>query len=558
MWGIIFKQPVSGRFASFPAMRAHGAIPPPSLTKFMTVIKKFTYENEAGSRRMASGAFPSISAERDGTLIRHEKLFIDGVWVAPEDGGFMESVDPATGRPWAVAAYGGRRDIDRAVAAARAAFEGPWGRMPGHERAAIMRRFAELYRENAPALATIESQDNGRAVRESRVDVGGHHNSYHWFASLCDKQTGHTIPLDDSVHAFTTRVPVGVVGAITPWNVPLMAACWKLGAALAAGCTVVLKPAEQTPVSSLELARLFEAAGFPPGVINVVPGYGRDGAGEYLVAHPDVDKITFTGEGATARQILKTGADSMKRFTFELGGKAPHIIFADADIDQALNAATGSAWALCGQSCALGSRVLVERPVYDRVVEAFARRAEKVRVGMPLDPATHMGPQASREQLDKTLSYIAIGRTEGARIVAGGQRIARDGLADGYFVAPTVFADVDNGMRIAREEIFGPVAALIPFDGEDEAVALANDTSYGLTAGLWTRDVGRAHRVSARIRAGLVWVNTYRYLRWSIPYGGFKASGWGRENGIEALDPFLETRATVLSTTGTFPDPYAQ
>jgi (Z)-2-((N-methylformamido)methylene)-5-hydroxybutyrolactone dehydrogenase len=507
---------------------------------------------------MSQGVLARDVGRPGDALARYEHLFIGGAWVPPEDGGMLESIDPSTGRPWATVAYGGRKDIDRAVAAARAAFEGPWGRMPGHERAAILRRFADLYQKRAPDLAIIESRDNGRAIRESRVDAGGHHNSYHWFASLCDKQGGRTIPQDDSVHAFTTRVPVGVVGAITPWNVPLMAACWKLGPALAAGCTVVLKPAEQTPVSSLELARLFEEAGFPPGVVNVVPGYGRGGAGEYLVAHPGVDKITFTGEGATARQILKTGSDSMKRFTFELGGKAPHIIFADADVDQALNAATGSAWALCGQSCALGSRVLVERPVYARVVEEFARRAAKVRVGMPLHDATHMGPQASQEQLDKTLSYIGIGRQEGAELIAGGSRIERDGLADGYFIEPTVFADVRNDMRIAREEIFGPVAALIPFDGEEEVIALANDTSYGLTAGLWTRDTGRAHRVSARIRAGLVWVNTYRYLRWSIPYGGFKGSGWGRENGTEALDAYLETRATVISTTGTFPDPYAQ
>lgn len=504
----------------------------------------------------AIGAATSGAPETE--LVRYDRMLIGGEWVEPIDGGLLESIDPSTGKPWALVAYGGKKDIDRAVAAARTAFEGPWGRMPGHERAAIMRRFADLYQKHAPELALIETRDNGRALRESRMDVGGHHNSYHWFASLCDKQGGRTIPLDDSVHAFTTRLPVGVVGAIAPWNVPLMAACWKLGPALAAGCTVILKPAELTPVSSLELAKLFEAAGFPPGVVNVVPGYGRDGAGDHLVTHPGVDKITFTGEGATAKEILKRGADTLKKFTFELGGKAPHILFADADLDQALNAATGSAWALCGQSCALGSRVLVERPIYDRVVEEFTRRAAKVRVGRPLDDTMHMGPQASEQQLNKTLSYIGYGRDEGAELVSGGHRIDRDGLGSGYFVEPTVFANVANDMRIAREEIFGPVAALIPFDGEDEAVKLANDTSYGLTAGLWTRDIGRGHRTAAKIRAGVVWVNTYRYLRWSIPYGGFKASGWGRENGIDALEPYLETRATVVSTTGQFPDAYAQ
>lgn len=490
-------------------------------------------------------------------LARYERLFIDGQWVAPLDGRIERSVDPATGRPWAEVAFGGAADIDRAVDAARRAFEGPWRRMPGHERAALLRRLAELYREHAPELARLESRDNGRAIREARVDVGAHAQWYRYYAGLAEQLSGRTIPFDDSVHAFTSRLPVGVVGAITPWNVPLMAATWKLAPALAAGCTVVLKPAEQTPVTSLELARLFEAAGFPPGVVNVVPGTGPE-AGAHLAAHPGVDKIAFTGEGRTATEILRTGAATLKRFSFELGGKAPHIVFADADLEQALNAATGSAWALCGQSCALGARVLVERPVYDRVVEEFARRARRVRVGMPLDEATHMGPQAHEAQLAKTLSYVDIGRDEGAELVAGGRRLRDGGLADGYFVEPTVFAGVRNDMRIARDEIFGPVAALMPFDGEEEAVALANATPYGLAAGLWTGDVGRAHRVAARIEAGIVWVNTYRFIRWSTPYGGMKASGWGRENGLEGLDNYLDTRTTVVSTTGRFPDPYAQ
>jgi (Z)-2-((N-methylformamido)methylene)-5-hydroxybutyrolactone dehydrogenase len=318
----------------------------------------------------------------------------------------------------------------------------------------------------------------------------------------------------------------------------------------------VLKPAEQTPVTSLELGTIFQQAGFPPGVINIVPGYGKGGAGERLVTHPDVRKIAFTGEGATAKAILRAGADTLKRYTFELGGKAPHIIFADADIEQALNATTGSAWALCGQSCALGSRVLVERPVYQQVADEFVRRAARVRVGPPLLESTHMGPQAHAEQLAKTLSYISVGLEDGAQLAAGGRRLQGGELAGGYFIEPTVFANVRNDMRIAREEIFGPVAALIPFDGEEEAVALANDTAYGLTAGLWTRDVGRALRVSSRIEAGMVWVNTYRYIRWSTPYGGFKASGWGRENGVESLDGYLDTRTTVISTTGRFADAY--
>ena len=488
--------------------------------------------------------------------LRFDRLFINGEWVEPVDGGVRGSIDPATGQSWGEVAYGGAADIDAAVAAARTAFEGPWRRMPGHERAALLRKFADLYATQVEPLATIETRDNGRAIRESRGDIGLHSQYYHWFASLADKLSGRTIPFDDTVHAFTTRIPAGVVGTITPWNVPLMAAAWKLGPALAAGCTVVLKPAEQTPASSLALARIFEAAGFPPGVINVVPGDGPV-AGAHLVAHPKVDKIAFTGEGATAKTILKTGADTLKRFGFELGGKAPHIIFADADVDQAVNAATNSAWTLCGQSCALGSRVLVERPIYDRVVDAFRERAKKVRVGMPLDAATHMGPQAHSEQLEKTLSYIALGKEQGAELVTGGGRIETGDLAAGYFVQPTVFANVSQDMRIAQDEIFGPVAGLIPFEGEEEAIAIANATPYGLTAGLWTGDVGRAHRVSRQIEAGMVWVNTYRFIRWSTPYGGVKASGWGRENGIEALDSYLDTKTTVISTTGKFPDAYA-
>lgn len=489
------------------------------------------------------------------SLQRYEHLYIGGAWVAPLDGALAESIDPATGRPWAIAPMGGAGDIDRAVEAARKALPG-WRRTPGHERAALLRRLADLFADAIPELAAIESRDNGNLVREHRASLTAQVQWYQWFASLADKTQGSTIPIDDSVHAFTTRVPVGVVGAIIPWNAPLLATCLKVGAALAAGCTLVVKPAESTPVSALVLARLMHEAGFPPGVFNVVPGHGRT-AGQRLVEHPDVNKISFTGSTQTAKGMVRSGADNLKRFTFELGGKAPHIIFADADIDNAINAATASAWRLTGQSCALGSRVLVERGIYGRVVEAFCERAKAVRVGMPTIDSNHMGPQAHEQQLKKTLSYIQYGKEDGAELVAGGSRIDTPELAAGYFVEPTVFAGVDNRMRIARDEIFGPVASLIPFDSEDEAVAIANDTPYGLTAGLWTRDVGRAHRVSNRIEAGMVWVNTYSFLRWSTPYGGFKASGWGRENGIGALDPYLETRTTVISTTGQFPNLYA-
>ncbi|GAB3383719.1 aldehyde dehydrogenase family protein [Amycolatopsis echigonensis] len=345
----------------------------------------------------------------------YDRLYIGGEWVAPADGENAESIDPATGRAWAVVATGGPADVDRAVDAARAAFP-RWRRTPGHERAALLRRFADLFRSALPELIEVESRDTGTPVTDLRASLPAQVQWYHWFASLADKAQGATIPFDDSVHAFTTRVPVGVVGAIVPWNAPLLATCLKLGAALAAGCVVVLKPAEQTPVSALLLARLAHEAGFPPGVFNVVNGAGSR-VGAHLVAHPGVDKISFTGSTATGRRMLREGSGNLKRFTFELGGKAPHIIFDDADVEQALNAATASAWRLCGQSCALGSRVLVHRPLYDRVVEEFRTRAGRVRVGLPHDESVRMGPQAHAEQLAKTLSYVELGTHEGAELV---------------------------------------------------------------------------------------------------------------------------------------------
>jgi aldehyde dehydrogenase (NAD+) len=489
-------------------------------------------------------------------LQRFERLFINGEWVAPIDGEIVDTIDPATGRPWARVAFGGKKDVDLAVAAAKAAMRGPWAKLPGYERAALLRKVAEIVQKRAPELTVLESRDSGRIIREARAELSMHHQWYYWAASLADKIDGRTIPTESHIHAFTTRVPVGVVGAITPWNVPLMMAAWKVGPALAAGCALILKPAESTSITSLELANIMHEAGIPPGVFNVVPGYGTI-AGAALVAHPDVAKISFTGEGRTAVEIIKAGAETLKRVTFELGGKSPHIIFDDAAVDQAINAATASAFVLCGQSCALGSRLLVQRSIYGRVAEEIARRAQAIRVGMPLDDQTQMGPQANESQLNKTLRYLQIGQDQGAKLLAGGHRITDGDLRHGFFVEPTVFGEVSNNMRIAREEIFGPVMSIIPFDTEEEAVVIANDTRYGLTAGLWTSDTGRAHRVASQIEAGTVWVNTYRYVRWSLPYGGFKMSGLGRENGIEVLDNFLETRTTIINFIGQFPDAYA-
>jgi aldehyde dehydrogenase (NAD+) len=488
-------------------------------------------------------------------LLRHEKLFIGGDWVAPTDGEIVASINPSTGKEWATAAYAGKADIDRAVTAANEAFRGPWRKMSGTDRSNILRKLGDLYAANVGRLAELESSDNGMPIRDSRAGIGGHPQYYYYYSGLAANISGRNIQMDPSVHVYTTREPVGVVGMITPWNAPLQTVMWKMAPALAAGCTMVIKPAEQTPITAFELAKLAAEAGVPPGVINVVPGMGHT-AGAHLVGHLGVNKISFTGEHRTAMEIMKGAAVNLKRLSFETGGKSPHIIFDDADLEQAINAATHSAFALCGQSCALGSRLLVHESVYDKVVNEIARRSQNVRIGNALDPSTQMGPQAHDEQLQKTLRYLDIGRNEGARLVVGGERI--NTMGDGYFVKPTVFADVTNQMRIAREEIFGPVVGVIKFKTEEEAVAIANDTEYGLVAGLWTQNVGRAHRVAAQLQAGMVWVNTYRYLRYNIPYGGYKISGLNRENGSEGLEPYFETKSTIINLTGNYADAYAQ
>jgi acyl-CoA reductase-like NAD-dependent aldehyde dehydrogenase len=486
---------------------------------------------------------------------RYERLFIGGEWVTPTDGEIVETIDPSTGKPWATVAFAGPRDVDAAVTAARAALRGPWSRLGALERAALLRRFASVYDQHAARLADLESRDNGRPIRETGPDIRNHWQWYNYFAGFADKLDGRSIPTDSGMLVYTQRVPVGVVGAIVPWNAPLLLTAWKVAPALAAGCTLVVKPAETTSVTALELGGIAKEAGLPPGVLNVVPGHGRV-AGARIVEHPEVDKISFTGEHRTAQKVMAAAAGTLKRFTCENGGKSAHILFADADLDNALNAATHAAFMATGQSCALGSRLLVERSIYPRVVDELSRRSQSIRTGAPLDPTTQLGPHANTQQLEKTLKYVDIGKGEGARLVSGGHRLAPRGLEGGYFVAPTVFADVDPAMRIAQEEIFGPVCSIIPFTSEEEAVAIANGTIYGLTAGLWTRDVGRAHRVAGSIRAGTVWVNSYRYLRASIPYGGFGRSGLGRENGPEALDAFLETRAVIMNLSGTYPDAY--
>lgn len=485
-----------------------------------------------------------------------DKLYIGGEWVTPQDGEVAVSINPSTGQAWAKAALGGVKDIDLAVNAARQAMKGPWGRMAPMQRANILRRLGQLYAEHAPRLARLESMDNGQLLKDTTAATASHPQWYNYYAGLAERLEGRNVPLDPNVHAFTTRVPVGVVGAIIPWNAPLTTTTWKLATALAAGCSIVIKAAEHTPVTALELAKLVHEAGVPAGVVNVVPGIGST-AGARLGVHPDVNMISFTGEHRTAQEIMRNAAGTLKKLAFECGGKSPHIIFDDADIGQALNAATHSSFVNCGQVCTLGSRILVQRSIYDRVVEELARRASAIRVGNALESATQMGPQTHRDQLEKTLRYIDIGKAEGARIVAGGEVVRDSGMEKGYFVRPTVLADATNQMQSSREEIFGPVCSVIPFDTEEDAVEIANDTIYGLVGGLWTQNLSRAHRVAAQIEAGTVWVNTYRYVRWALPYGGFKMSGVGRENGPESVDEFTELKTTIINIGGNYADVYA-
>jgi aldehyde dehydrogenase (NAD+) len=493
--------------------------------------------------------------QQPAALRQWDRLFIGGQWVLPHSGNHIESIDPSTEEVWASIAEADEQDVDDAVAAARDALQGPWATtITPTQRGALLYRLAELLRRDADTLAEIESRDNGKPVRDTRGEMHRAADWFTFFAGAADKVRGAQVPVSETVHAYTRRQPVGVVGAILPWNSPISLASWKLAPALAAGNTVVMKPAELTSASTLELASLVAEAGFPDGVVNVVPGLGSV-AGAALAAHRGVDKISFTGEHRTAQAIMRAAANNLKRISFECGGKSPFLVFADADIDRALTVALHSAFRSTGQSCSLASRVLVQRPVYEGFAAALAERAGRIRVGTPFDPRTHIGPHTSAAQLEKTNSFIEYGRSAGFRLLTGGGRPA--GMDRGYFVEPTVFADVDPSSRLAQEEVFGPVLSVLPFDTEEEAVAMANDTDYGLVGGLFTADVSRAHRVAAKIDCGLVSVNTFRPIMPGLPYGGFKLSGIGRENGLEVLDEYTETKSVYVDLSTTAPnDPF--
>ncbi|MEC1525000.1 aldehyde dehydrogenase [Neobacillus niacini] len=472
----------------------------------------------------------------------YDKLFIGGEWVESASGRMIDVINPATEEIWAQVPEGNEEDIDRAVRAAREAFDhGPWRKMSTYERAEIMRNMGQLMKENAEFFGELESKENGKPLYRTKIDATALHQWWYYYSGLTDKIQGETIPFEDDKQIFTLREPLGVIGAITPWNAPVTSVTMKLSIALCAGNTVVLKPAETTPVNALEIAKLIEKAGFPPGVVNVVPGYGET-AGERLTSHPDVDKITFTGDGSTARKIMRAATSNLKKISFELGGKSPQIIFPDANFEAAFESAVKHGFDYTGQACTLGSRVLVHQDIYERFLNRFKERVEKITVGDPLE-RVDIGPHANKQQLEKTLKYIDIGKEEGATLVAGGNR---PDMNKGYYVNPTVFADVKPDMRIAQEEIFGPVVSVIPFSTEQEAINIANNVSYGLSAGVWTSDLSRGHRMAKELRSGTVWLNSFRYVRWAAPYGGYKASGWGRENGMEAVKEVTQVKTVII------------
>jgi len=478
------------------------------------------------------------------------KMLINGKWVEAASGQTFATYNPATGEVLARVAEGDHEDIERAVKAARKAFEvGPWRKMTPSERGRLIWKLADLLEENTEEFANLETLDNGKPLKMARAgDVPLAVDLFRYMAGWATKIEGTTIPISvpytpgASYFAYTLREPVGVVGQIIPWNFPLLMAAWKLGPALATGCTVVLKPAEQTPLSCLRLGELIQEAGIPDGVVNIVPGYGET-AGAALAAHPDVDKVAFTGSTEVGKLILQAASGNLKKVSLELGGKSPNVVFADSDIEGAIAGSSMAIFFNHGQCCCAGSRLYIEEKVFDQVVDGVSANAKKIKIGSGMDPDTDMGPLVSEEQLKRVCGYLESGLADGAKAVVGGSKHGDKG----YFVKPTVLVNTNEKMKVVQEEIFGPVVTAIPFCEPQEVMAKANDTVYGLAAGIWTKDIQKAHKLAAQLRAGTVWVNCYNIFDAALPFGGYKQSGWGREMGRDVLEMYTEVKAVCTA-----------
>jgi aldehyde dehydrogenase (NAD+) len=470
------------------------------------------------------------------------KLLINNEWRSAASGRTMEVINPATEEVIASVASAGKDDLDAAVAAARAALNGPWGTMNARERGRLVRKLGDRLLERADEVARLETLHNGKPISESRhVEIPAAAECFEYYGGWSDKVMGETIPVKGNHLTYTLREPIGVVAAIVPWNFPLLLAAWKVAPALACGNTVVLKPASQTPLTALALGEIAVEVGLPPGVLNVLTGPGST-LGQAIVEHPGIDKIAFTGDTSTGKGIMRGAADTLKKITLELGGKSPNIVFPDADIEAAIRGATIGIFYGKGEVCAAGSRLLVDRSIKAEFIDKLVARVKKMVPGDPMDPKTRFGALSSKKQLETVLRYVESGKNEGAALVAGGGR-ADIGTGKGYFVQPTVFADVQPGMTISREEIFGPVLAAIEFADIDEAIARANDTPYGLAAGIWTRDIKKAHYVARKLQAGTVWINTYNVYDTAAPFGGYKHSGFGREMSAHALEHYTQVKS---------------